>query len=429
MDLVMYTLRSVAYVIVEPSLMIMLLVLGILFYLKNRKLVIMQKMIVGEPINSPLELTLSQIVLGIFAGILVSLMLSYLGVIFSENSGIEFLFIISMLLMFIRPRLVCFSYSGAILGIVSIIFAYFNIKTSNGNLLFNLNITMLMTFVGVIHIVEAILVMVDGSKGAIPVFSNRKGNIIGGYALSRYWVLPVAIFIAYSVASQGSGLGTESIATPGWWPVINHKSSIAMISSMILSLFPLFGVLGYSSLTFTMKKEEKAVSSGIFILMYGMALTIVAQLAQVGFLGEILVIIFAPLAHEGMLLIQRKIEENRSPLFSSGEDGLAILEVVPYSKAYEIGLKPGDKILSINDKEINQEADIYTIVKENLNNLNMKIKDRKGNIKEFSLKQENNKRLGVVLVPRTVDIEKVVSFESKNFSQVLKDVKHNKDNK
>ncbi|PRR84283.1 PDZ domain-containing protein [Clostridium vincentii] len=429
MDLVMYILRSVAYVIVEPSLMIMLVVLGLLFYLKNRKVVSMQKMIVGEQINSALELTLSQIVLGIFAGILASLMLSYLGVIFSENSGIEFLFMISMLLMFIRPRLVCFSYSGAILGIVSMIFAYFNIKTSNGTLLFTLDITMLMTFVGVIHIIEAILVMVDGSRGAIPVFSNRKGAIIGGYALSRYWVLPVAIFIAYSVASQGPGLGTDSIGTPDWWPLIKHNNIMTMISTMILSLFPLFGVLGYSSLTFTMKKKEKALSSGIFIFIYGIVLTLVAQLAQMGWIGEIIVIIFAPLAHEGMLLIQRKIEEKRSPLFSSGEDGLAILEVVPYSKAYEIGLRPGDKIVSVNDKQINQEADIYIILKESLNNLNMKIKDRKGSLKEFHLKQDNNKRLGVVLVPRVVDIEKVVSFENKNFSEVLKDVQHNKDNK
>lgn len=428
MDLVMYTLRSVAYVIVEPSLMIMLLILGILFYLKNRKLVAMQKMIIGETINSPLELTLSQIVLGIFAGIIASLMLSYLGIIFSENSGIEFLFMISMLLMFIKPRLVCFSYSGAILGAVSILFTYFNIKMSDGNSLLNIDITMLMTFVGIIHIVEAILVMFDGARGAIPVFSNRDGDIIGGYALSRYWVLPVAIFIAYSVVSQG-GVGTESITTPDWWPILKQDNIMTMISSMMLSLFPLFGVLGYSSLTFTMKKREKALSSGIFIFIYGICLSFVAQLAQLGLIWEIIVLIFAPLAHEGMLLIQRKIEEMRSPLFSSGEDGLAILEVVPYSKAYEMGLRPGDKIVSVNNKVINTEADIYIIVKEGLNNLDMKIKDRKGCIKEFSLKQYKDGRLGVVLVPRVVDIGKVVSFENKDFSTVLKDVKHKNDNK
>ena len=96
MNLIVYTLRSLSYVITEPSLMIILLLLGIVFYTKNRKIVAMQRMIVGERVNSPLELTLSQIVLGIFAGIFASIILTYLGVIFDANSGIEFLFIISI---------------------------------------------------------------------------------------------------------------------------------------------------------------------------------------------------------------------------------------------------------------------------------------------------------------------------------------------
>ncbi|MBD7911111.1 MULTISPECIES: PDZ domain-containing protein [Clostridium] len=422
MDLIIYTLRSVAYVIVEPSLMIMLIILGIVFYSKNRKLVAMQRMVIGEEVNSSLELTLSQIVLGIFAGILASIILSYLGVIFDENSGIEFLFMISILLMFIKPRLVCFSYSGAILGGISLIFSYFNIKTSDGTALFNLDIVMLMTFVGVMHIVEALLVMFDGSRGAVPVFSNKKGKILGGYAFGRYWILPVAIFIAYRTISSG-GVGTDSIGTPEWWPILRYDNIVNLVKSAILSLSPLFGVLGYSSLTFTRRKREKAVSSGIFILAYGIILVLVAQLGSLGMIGKIAVIIFAPLAHEGMLVIQRKIEEKRIPLFVSDESGIAILDVVPFSKAHEIGLKAGDRIVSVNDKVIDTEADIYSIIKESLNCLNLKIKDKAGEIKEFSLKQENNRRLGVVLVPKFVDVGKIVSFDNDKFSEVLKNIK------
>ncbi|MDS0526223.1 PDZ domain-containing protein [Clostridium sp. SHJSY1] len=422
MDLIMYTLRSLSYIIVEPSLIIMLIILGVIFYSKNKKLVAMQRMIMGEGVNSPLELTLSQIVLGIFAGIFASIILSHLGVIFDENSGIEFLFMISILLMFIKPRLVCFSYSGSVLGLISLIFSYFNIKTSDGTNLFTLDIVMLMTFVGILHIVEAFLVMIDGAKGAVPVFSNKEGKIIGGYALSRYWILPVAIFIAYKAVSQG-GLGTESIGTPDWWPILRYDNVLNIIQSAILTLSPLFGVLGYSSLTFTRKKRDKAISSGLFILGYGILLVLVAQLARFGLIGEIVVIVFAPLAHEIILILQRKIEEKRTPLFCSNEDGIAILDVVPYSKAYEIGLKAGDRIMSVNDKAINNEGDIYTIIKESLNNLNLKIKNKTGEIKEFSLKQENNKRLGLVLVPKFVDMGKIVSFENDKFSEVLKNIK------
>ena len=120
MELILYTLRTVAYAIVEPMHIFMLVILGVMFYSKNKRISIMQKMTIGETINSPLELTLSQIALGIIAGAIVSVMLSVLGIIFNENSGIEIMFMISILMIFIKKRFICFSYSGAILGAMSI---------------------------------------------------------------------------------------------------------------------------------------------------------------------------------------------------------------------------------------------------------------------------------------------------------------------
>lgn len=422
MNLIVYTLRSLSYVITEPSLMIILLLLGIVFYTKNRKIVAMQRMIVGERVNSPLELTLSQIVLGIFAGIFASIILTYLGVIFDANSGIEFLFIISIVLAFIKPRYICFSYSGALLGIISIIFSFLNLKTSDGMNMFSLDIAALMTFVGVIHIAEGLLVMFDGDRGSVPVFSNKAGRIIGGYALRRYWVLPVAIFMAYAATTLGTG-GTESIATPDWWPILKYNDVLDIVKNSILTLMPLLGMVGYSSVTFTRSKKRKALSSGIFIFVYGILLSVVAQVAKFGLAGEIITVIFAPLAHEGMLIVQRKIEEKREPRFVSDEDGVVILDVVPYSTAYDLGLREGDKISSVNGQLINTEADIYTIAKESFNSLEFEVLDRNKNNKNIKFKYKNNTRLGLVLVPRFVDMKKVVSFEDDKFSEVLENMK------
>ena len=422
MNLIVYTLRSLSYVITEPSLMIILLLLGIVFYTKNRKIVAMQRMIVGERVNSPLELTLSQIVLGIFAGIFASIILTYLGVIFDANSGIEFLFIISIVLAFIKPRYICFSYSGALLGIISIIFSFLNLKTSDGMNMFSLDIAALMTFVGVIHIAEGLLVMFDGDRGSVPVFSNKAGRIIGGYALRRYWVLPVAIFMAYAATTLGTG-GTESIATPDWWPILKYNDVLDIVKNSILTLMPLLGMVGYSSVTFTRSKKRKALSSGIFIFVYGILLSVVAQVAKFGLAGEIITVIFAPLAHEGMLIIQRKIEEKREPRFVSDEDGVVILDVVPYSIAYDLGLREGDKISSVNGQLINTEADIYTIAKESFNSLEFEVLDRNKNNKNIKFKYKNNTRLGLVLVPRFVDMKKVVSFEGDKFSEALENMK------
>lgn len=185
MELILYTLRTVAYAIIEPMHILMLVVLGIMFYLKNKRITIMQKMTIGESINSPLELTLSQISLGIIGGVIVSLMMSSLGIIFNENSGIEIMFMISILLLFIKKRFICFSYSGAVLGMISILSGILSNITDTESYI-NVNILSLMTFVGIMHVVEGVLVIFDGGRGAIPVFSNRNDKIVGGFAYDRY---------------------------------------------------------------------------------------------------------------------------------------------------------------------------------------------------------------------------------------------------
>lgn len=426
MDLIMYTLKSVAYVVVEPTLMLILILLGVMFYLKNRKVTAMQQMIIGDKVNSALELTLSQIVLGILAGVVASLILSHLGVIFTENSGIEFIFMLSILLMFLKPRFVSFSYSAAILGFVSLIFTYLNITAPDGTAILSIDIMALMTFVGVIHIVEAFLVMIDGEKGAIPVFSNKGGKIVGGYALNRYWALPIAIFIAYSANKLGVTSGTESIATPGWWPLLRTENIVNIINTMVLGLIPLFGVVNYSSVTFTQKKKSKVVYSGIITLLYGIILIIVSQVARFNLIGKIIVLIFAPIAHEVMLLIQKKSEDKRDPIFISDENGISVLEVVPYSRAYEAGIRIGDRILFVNNKVIEDITEIHKLARESIYDINVKLKDRSGNIKDIIIKAERNKNLGAVLVPKMVQSDRVVAFEEKNFSEVLDKIKENR---
>ena len=172
MELITYSLRTVAKAIIEPTYLLMLIVFGIIFYLKNKKTAIIQQMTIGEVIDTPLELTLSQIVIGILAGTIGSVILAILGISFGNNSGIEFIFITSIVLLSIRPKLVCFAYSGALLGAVSMILNII-LNSIGMKSYINVNILSLTSFIAVLHIMEGIIVMVDGSRGSIPVFSNR----------------------------------------------------------------------------------------------------------------------------------------------------------------------------------------------------------------------------------------------------------------
>lgn len=419
MELILYTLRTVAYAIVEPMHIFMLVVLGIMFYTKNKRISIMQKMTIGEMINSTLELTLSQISLGIIAGAIVSVILSMLGIIFNENSGIEVMFMISILLLFIKKRFICFSYSGAVLGAISILSSSLASVTNTSSYI-NVNILELMTFVGIMHMLEGILVMFDGGRGAIPVFSNRDEKIVGGFAYNRYWALPVAIFIA--ITSNISTAVTSSVATPDWWPIINKSQALLMLSSSIISAIPLYGVVSYNSVSFTKRKNVKPVYSGVGILIYGIILTLVSQLTQFGIIGQIIVVIFAPLGHEFMIKIQNKIEKSGQYIYFTDDNGVSVLEVAPTSPAYESGIRRGDKILEVNGEKVLSEVEIFKAVRENFNEISFKVKKITGEIVDLSILPKN-KKVGMLLVPRMVKVDNAISVDNDDFKKVLDEMK------
>lgn len=419
MELIMYSLRTVSYAIIEPTYVFLLIVLGIIFYFKNKKISVMQRMTIGEVINSPLELTLSQIALGIITGAIISVVLSVLGIVFNENSGIEIMFMISILLIFIKKRYICFAYSGAILGLVSIISNLIANYTGYQSYI-NINIVSLMVFVGVMHIAEGILVIFDGSRGAVPVFTNKENKIIGGFAYNRYWIMPVALFIA--ISSNFSSAMTSELATPNWWPLINRSENLSILASAIIASMPLYGVVGFRTVSFTKEKNIKPLYSGVSILTFGLVLTIIAQLASIGVIGQIIVVIFAPLGHEIMLKIQNKIENNGKYIYVSDDDGVAVLEVAPNSPAYASGIRRGDKIIEVNNEKIISEVDIFKIVRESLTEISFKVKKISGEIVDLTILPKK-KRIGMLVVPRAVKKENTVKIDNDNFKKILEEMK------
>ena len=419
MELIIYSLRTVSYAIIEPNYLFLLVVLGVVFYFKNKKISLMQRMTIGEVINSPLELTLSQIALGIIAGAIISVVLSILGVIFNENSGIEIMFMISIFLIFIKKRYICFAYSGAILGLISIISNLIANYTGYQSYI-NVNIVSLMVFVGVMHIVEGILVIFDGSRGAVPVFTNKENKIIGGFAYNRYWIMPVALFIA--ITSNISSVMTSGVETPNWWPIINRSENLTLLASAIIASIPLYGVIGFRTVSFTKEKHIKPIYSGISILIFGTLLTIISQLASLGLIGQIVVVVFAPLGHELMLKIQNKVENNGEYIYVSDDEGISVLEVAKNAPAYECGIRRGDKIIEINNQKIISEVDIFNIVKGSFTEINFKIKKLSGEIIDLKV-FPNKKRLGILVVPRAVKKENAIKIDNDNFKKILEEMK------
>ena len=421
MDLIVNVLRAVSSAIIEPIHLIMLIILGVIFYTRNLRVVKMQKMTIGEKLNSPLELTLSQIVLGVIAGAIGSIILSLLGVTFGENSGIEFMFMASILLLFYRKRFICFAYSGPIVGLLSLlgiaISKFYGIEP-----IINVSILSIITFVGILHIIEGLLVVVDGSRGAIPVFTKKDGRIIGGFSLNRYWALPICILIMFSGQIYGNEI---TLTAPLWWSDVNRELSVSILATALIACIPFYGVLGYSDVTFTKEKNKKALWSGIYIIIYGLSVVLVAQLANIGLPGQIVALAYTPLAHEFLLKYKKKTEEKGEYLYVSDDEGIAILEVAPTSPAFEAGIRRGDKILAINGEPIDSEGDVFKVVRDNIFKIPIKIKTSSGEVTEFFV-QPRNKRLGMLLVPKMVRNEDVVGVDGKEFKKILEDLRNKK---
>lgn len=411
MGLLLYTLKSLSLVILKPFFLSVLIILAIIFYWKNRKVSEMQKKISGERINSPLELTLSQFALGIIAGIILGIISSFLGIAFKENSGIEVLFIISILFMLIKPRLACYSYGGAILGFMSLIYTHIFAKGMRTGV-FDIDIVALMTLIGILHIVEGILVMVDGSKGSIPVFSKRKGMIYGGYALNRYWFLPINIMIFIQSNTIASAI-TRNIKTPNWWPIIRGPETLNLIAMCTLVIMTFYGVFNYSGVTFTKSKKEKRKEAGIIIFLYGIIISIIAQFARFGVVSEIIVIILVPVLHEYMISFQAKLEKKRKPIFYSFPGRVCVIEVVPNSVGYKAGIRAGDLIKNINGLMVKSEKEIYRMKDSVISEVNLTIIKNHQEI-DVTIEKSENRGLGILVVPVSV-------LNKNNFNQILKE--------
>jgi hypothetical protein len=437
MSILLSTLRAIARTLLDPELALMMVILAFILYRQNTKITSMQKMIIGESFNSAFELTISQIVIGIFAGILGSTILSFLGVAFDADSAIFLIFLVSIFFMLWKPKFICFAYSGAVLGFISLFLeliskVYAGVKINVFGTVVDLasvnimkiDIVALMTLVAVLHFIEGLLVMIDGKRGAIPVFTNREDRIIGGFALRRNWVLPVALFL---IVSNASTLGfTESVPTPTWWPLLKSSPLAHMIKGSAVTLLAYYGVIGYSTVTFTKNKDEKVLLSGVALLIYSVLLLGVAQLGTLGYIYKLIVVIFAPAAHELMLHIQRVFEVRGNPKYISSEEGIMVLEVAPNSPAFEMGIKSGDLLIEVNDKKIENEQEILAAAKQGLTYISFKIKTEQGKLQEVSYnKMSREKRLGIVFVPRHIpEDSNVVRYDDNKFKEILDKIKN-----
>lgn len=360
----MNELKRILTLFFTPQVLLILLISFIVLYLKNRKTILLQEEIYGDRVNSCLEVTLSQFSFGVLGGVLGSLIFKFFNINFSSTFEVYILFVISLILMKIKRRYMCFSYSGAILGCYQIIINKLNFHYTYE---LSFEIKSLIIFVGVLHMVEGLLVMLDGDSNSVPIFKKNDNNqTVGGYKFNRYWIISALIISS----------------------VVNDFTYI-----------PFCIVCGYSTKTFTKTKKEKTFQSGCIIFCYGILTIFVANLCKINYLGEIIALIIMIIMHECMLMIQNKIEEKNEFKFISDEDGIIVLDINKKCKLKELGIEIGSKILKINNERVRNEKDIYNILKNNLYHVTIESVNNSGKYIKFEYYHKKDSKLGIIVVP------------------------------
>ncbi len=355
METFYYSLFNVLNGIKYPYFWLMIFIVFIQYYKIGKK----EKDILGINKRSPLLNTFQSILYGLLAGILGSSIFIYLRVIIDSR---DFLFILplALILSMIHPRFVCFSYSGGIVSLFSLLFGWPKV-----------NVTGFMFVVGVLHLVESILVLLDGTRTRVPIFMEKEGAVVGGFSMNSFWPVPFIIFVNRGIP----------------YPIL------------------LFAILGYGDFTFSNFPKKKARESASLLFTFSIILIILSVLSIYYNLFKYIAAIFSPLAHEIIIALGKYREKGKADLLTRPIEGLKILDVLPNTVGEKMGLSTGDIILSINGKRILDKRDLDDIIYYKPNTITAKIFSiKKGiTIKEFISKNMGIDNLGIIVIPNEAE--------------------------
>lgn len=324
--------------------------IGIIFiiYFQYYKIGRMEREIRGYRRNTFLKLIRS-VIFGMFGGIITTVLFLYLGVVVIPK---DFMYILvaAIGLSFINPRYMCFAYGGGVISLVSLTLGFPKIQISQ-----------VMSVVAVLHIVESILIFLDGAKDKLPFFFQGEKEIHGGFNMNRFWPIPFVVFM-------GDGL---------------------------IQPITLMAILNYGDYSISSYPRRKTINTSIILFVYSIILLYISKMIINPFIAPI----FAILGHEYIILRNKKKEDEGFHIFSPPNRGVKILEILPNSIGQELQIGMGDILLKINEIDINNIKDLQDIMVLEPRNIKMEL----FNIRLGLITKKYNgkgKPLGLVIVPR-----------------------------
>lgn len=284
-----------------------------------------------EPIGKSVCVT---VVAGMVGGALASGILLLLGVSV-DQIGFAYLWIFTLLMMFIRQRFLCFAYSGGMLAIIHYLTGWPNMEAAQ-----------LLALVAVLHFTEAFLVLTTGHLNALPIYLYEpRKQVTGAFMLQMAWPLPVVML---------SGIwGTATLPQagfmmmPDWWPVLGSTQAGSTMTALYM-LLPVLAALGYSDLVVSHGIRQKTRQSAMLLFAYSTILLVLVLLTKEQPFLQLIPALFAPFGHEAIIQYGKQKEMLGESHFVASDRGVLILDVQHGSPAARAGLRSEDWIYQLN---------------------------------------------------------------------------------
>ncbi|MGF7049257.1 hypothetical protein J2T13_003767 [Paenibacillus sp. DS2015] len=329
---------------------------------------------------------------GLAGAVGVSLVMAFVGINLTQ-AGVICIWVVSLLLVLLRVRYLCFAYSAGLLGIVQFIIHFFPSWEPIGWLglsvdtVRSLDIPALLTLAAILHLAEAILVKVQGASLASPLYiESKRGKIVGGYEMRAFWPLP--LFLLIPAQTSGSVLP--------WTPLLGGEGWSGGFSLMVLPI-----VIGFGEMTQSMLTREKASVTSKRLILYSVILLTLSLLSAWWSPLMIVAALASILLHEALSWFSRYQEQQRNSLFVHPPQGLRVLFIVADSPAQDLGILPGETILKVNGVVLRTTEQLHTALRMNSAFCKIEVQNLAGQSKylQRAIYAGDHHQLGVILAP------------------------------
>ena len=265
---------------------------------------------------------------------------------------------LSLFLSLFNQRYLCLSYSVGIVSLVSLIFGWSKV-----------NVPSLIVIVGILHLIESVLILIDGTRDTIPVYiEHHRFTPAGAYLMNKMWPVPLVTFLT-----------TEKIA------------------------FPIVAVLIYEDEAITQIPHRRARESSFWAASYGLVILILAiasyRIQWIAYIAAIATLFLREL----IFILNRRGQRTGKPAFVAPWRGIRVLDVLPESIGERMGIRQGDIILNLNGRQVNSEAMLSEILEACPSLIWMDVLRNENETVELEYRDYGAgiNDLGIILVPRT----------------------------